>query len=387
MRWRDCSSVADVEALLAFAQQWTYARTRKLAIVAPQLHNTTTTTTMSTTSPPPAPDKVIYYPICGDGNEETSGRLFVWGKATAANVILFCAGYPDDQGSFSAFAQELSKEADCLCGVACLIGYDDYSERPYTSYKQQGYTFDEMTLSLRAAAKALKEDYSTNPIAQFVTIFHDWGSCIGAWYTNRAFEEKDALVSPDKIVYFDVLPIRSHPKDVNVIMPSKKTMRHTILEVTYRIVLAKAFLIYRFLSKYLAAFYFVAMFAILPLVGVIPKSPLDDKIVQEKMACLFRIIYMAFPYYNMFRALVGLDRDMFIEEFHLPLLDETPVLYLYGKDKALQFHDEAVVKYLEEQGKKKDNKCRVVPVSNAAHWLYLQQPEICLKAVKDFILD
>ena len=336
---------------------------------------------------PPTPDKVVYYPISGDGSDKTSGRLFIWGKATAANVILLCAGYPDDQGSFSAFAQQLSKEADCLCGVACLIGYDDYPERPYSSFKPEGYTFDEMTLSLRAAAKALKVYYSTNPSAQFVTIFHDWGSCVGAWYTNRVFEEKDALVSPDKIVYFDVLPIRSHPKDVNVVMPSKKTWHHTILEVTYRIVLAKAFLISRFLSKYLAAFYFVAMFALLPLIGVVPKSPLDDKIIQEKKTSLFRIIYMAYPYYNMFRALAGIDRDVFMEEFHLPLLDETPVLYLYGKEKGLQFHDEAVVKYLEEQGNKKDNTCRVVAVSNAAHWLYLQQPQVCLEAVKEFILN
>lgn len=336
---------------------------------------------------PPAPDKVVYYPISGDGSDKTSGRLFIWGKADAANVILFCAGYPDDQGSFSAFAQQLSKEAGCLCGVACLVGYDDYPERPYTSYKQEGYTFDEMISSLRSAAKALKVYYSTNPSAQFVTILHDWGSFIGACYTNRAFVEKDVLIMPDKMVYFDVLPMRSHPKDVNVVMPSKKTIHHTILEMTYRIVLAKAFLIYRFLSKYLAAFYFVVMFAFLPLIGLVPKNPLDDKIVQEKMTSLFRIIYMAYPYYNMVRAVVGLDRNMFIEEFHLPLLDETPVLFLYGKDKGLQFHDEAVATYLEKQGNKKGNSCRVVPVSNAGHWLYLQQPQVCLQAVKDFILN
>jgi pimeloyl-ACP methyl ester carboxylesterase len=89
----------------------------------------------------------------------------------------------------------------------------------------------------------------------------------------------------------------------------------------------------------------------------------------------------------MFRSLLGLDKDIFIEEFHLPLLFETPVLYLYGKDKGLQFHDEAVVKYVEEQGKEKDNKSRVVAVSNAAHWLYLQQPGVCFTAVKDFILN
>lgn len=73
-------------------------------------------------------------------------------------------------------------------------------------------------------------------------------------------------------------------------------------------------------------------------------------------------------------------------DFHLPLLNDTPVMYLYGAEKPLQFHDANVVKYLADQGKKKDNKSGVVAVSNAAHWLYLQQPDVCLKAVKDFIL-
>lgn len=103
-------------------------------------------------APTPSPDKVIYYPIVGD---DKGGRLFVFGKSDAPNVVFFCAGYPDDQGSFSALAERLAREANCLCGVACLIGYDDY--KPWTSYRPQGYSFEEMTLSLRTAAKILRQ--------------------------------------------------------------------------------------------------------------------------------------------------------------------------------------------------------------------------------------
>jgi len=337
------------------------------------------------TEAPPTPDKVVYYPITGDSSDETSGRLFIYGNKDAKNVVLLCAGFPDDQGAFSSFAQRLSKEADCLCGVACLLGFDDYPQRPYTSYRDEGYSFEEMTTSLRAASKALKVNYSTNPGAQFITIFHDWGSAVGSWYTNRALEEKDALVSPDKIVYFDVLPVKLHPKDTNIVEPAKKTLYGMALELTYRIVFAKAFLIQRFLSKYLAAVYFVIMFTILPLVGLVPKSPLDQKVMQNSGKSLFRIMYMAYPYYYMFRAMFGLEENVFANDFTLPLLDETPVLYLYGKEKSLQFHDENIVKYLAEQGKKKDSKCNVVGVANAAHWLYLQQPDVCLQAVKEFV--
>jgi pimeloyl-ACP methyl ester carboxylesterase len=329
----------------------------------------------------------VYYPISGDGNNENNGRLFIYGDKDAKNVVLFCAGYPDDQGSFSTFAQRLSKEADCLCGVACLIGYDDYPKRPYTSYRPEGYSFDEMTVSLRAAAKALKVYSSSNPGANFITVFHDWGSVVGAYYTNRALEEGDALVSPDKIVYFDVLPVKLHPKDTNTVAPASKTVYEQLVEVTYRIVLAKVFLIQRFISKYLAAFVFLLSFTILPLVGLVPKSPLDDKIMEQKKTSLFRIMYMAFPYYYMFRSMLGFAKDTFLDDFHLPLLQETPVLYLYGVDKGLQFHDENIVEYLQAEGKKKDSMSNVIAVHNAAHWLYLQQPDVCLKAVKDFIVS
>lgn len=335
---------------------------------------------------PALPDKVVYYPIAGDSGDETSGRLFIYGNnKNAKNVVLLCAGYPDDQGAFCNFAKKLSREADCLCGIACLIGYDDYPERPYTSYRDEGYTFDQMIGSLQAAARALKVYYSTNPEAQFVTIFHDWGSAIGCLYTNRAFEEGDALVTPDKIVYFDVLPTKLHPKDPNTVEPQKKTLYGTALEVTYRIVFAVAFLIQRFISKYLAAVFFVVSFMILPLVRLVPKNPLDDELFKKSQKNLFRIIYMAYPYYYMFRAMFNIDYNVF-NDFCLPLLDETPVLYLYGDAKPIQFHDENIVKYLQEQGKKKDSKSNAIAVPNAAHWLYLQQPDACFEAVSDFIL-
>lgn len=331
------------------------------------------------------PDKVIYYPITGDKDDETTGRLFIYGDKNASNVVLLCAGFPDDQGAFSAFAAKLAQDSDCLCGVACLVGYDDYPKRPYTSNRPEGYSFNEMTTSLQAAAKALKVLYSTNPNAQFITIFHDWGSAIGAIYTNRVLDGGDALVSPDKIVYFDVLPIKLHPKSKDTIEPAKKTFHQLIMELSYRIVLASAFLIQRFISKYLAAFFFLFWFMVLRILGIAPSSPLDDKVMQEgEQKSIFRIIYMAYPYYYMFRDMFGLDAADAIGEFYLPL--ETPVLYLYGEAKKLQFHDENVVNYLKEEGTKKDSKSNAIGVPDAAHWLYLQQPDVCLKAVKDFIV-
>ena len=329
----------------------------------------------------PPPDKVVYYPIVGD---DKGGRLFVFGKSDAPNVVFFCAGYPDDHGSFSALAERLAREANCLCGVACLIGYDDY--KPWTSYRSQGYSFEEMTSSLRAAAKKLRQE-STCLKPKFTTVFHDWGSAIGALYTNQALEEKDSLVAPDQIVYLDVLPIKLHPS-AQQLVPASKTLWESVTEVSYRIVLAKAFLIQRFLSSHLAILYFSVGFMILRALGLLPANSLDDEVMQEKMAgdtaSMSRKIYMAYPYYNMWLS-VFQNKKVFAD-FHLPVLEETPVLYLYGAGKNIQFHDKNVETYLQEQAKK-DSRSNAIAVSDAAHWLHLQQPDICFDAIKNFILD
>jgi pimeloyl-ACP methyl ester carboxylesterase len=322
---------------------------------------------------------VVYYPIVGD---DKGGRLFVFGKSDAPNVVFFCAGYPDDQGSFSALAERLAREANCLCGVACLIGYD--GDKPWTSYRSQGYSFEEMTSSLRTAAKKLRQE-STCPKPTFTAVFHDWGSAVGAWYTNQALEEKDSLVAPDQIVYFDVLPVKLHPS-AQQLVAATKTPWETITESAYRIVFAKAFLIQRFISSHLAILYWIVSFMILGVLGIVPKSPLDDKVMKEKMKLisLSRMIYMAYPYYYMW--LLIFQNESVLGDFHLPVLEETPVLYLYGACKKIQFHDKKVEAYLQEQAKR-GSRNNAIAVKDAAHWLYLQQPDICFDAVKKFILD
>jgi pimeloyl-ACP methyl ester carboxylesterase len=326
---------------------------------------------------------VVHNPIVGD---DKGGRLFVFGKSDAPNVVFFCAGYPDDHGSFSALAERLAREANCLCGVACLIGYDGY--KPWTSYRSQGYSFEEMTSSLRAAAKKLRQE-STCPKPKYTTVFHDWGSIVGSRYTNQALEEKDSLVAPDQIVYFDVLPVQLHPS-AQQLVPASKTLWESVTEVSYRIVFAKAFLIQRFFSSHLAILYFTVSFMILGVLGLLPGNPSDDfedKLMKEKMtmdsASMSRMIYMAYPYYTMW---LSVFQNGKIFDFHLPVLEETPVLFLYGACKNIQFHDKNVEAYLQEQAKK-GSRSNAIAVSDAAHWLYLQQPDICFDAVKNFILD
>mmetsp|Transcript_11539 Transcript_11539/g.21018 ORF Transcript_11539/g.21018 Transcript_11539/m.21018 type:complete len:343 (-) Transcript_11539:1165-2193(-) len=324
----------------------------------------------ATTILPPVPDEIVRYPITG---EEYGGRLFMFGKPDAENVVLLCGGYPDDQQVFVEMAARLAKEGNCFCGVACLVGYDSAADdRPWTSYRSQGYNFSEMTWSLRNAAKALREQ-SCNPKAKLTTIFHDWGSFIGAFYTHEALEEKDTLLSPDKIIYIDVMPMKLHPSCTQL-KPAKRTTKEFITVHTYRYVFMAAHLIQRFLSQYLAAFFFLFVLTILSILGLVPSHPKDTARFTEKKVPLDRLIYMAFPYYHL--AVQGAGKS------YLPRLEETPVLYLYGADKSVQFHDDNLVNHLQEQ-----KGCEVVAVNDTGHHLFLQKPDLCLSAIKRFILD
>jgi pimeloyl-ACP methyl ester carboxylesterase len=325
----------------------------------------------------PKPDRIINYPIPGD---ESGGRLFLFGRSSSQRIIFFCAGYPDDHSAFSPLAARLAKEADAFCGVTCLAGYDDCVEKPWASFRPQGYGFEEWVQALRTAAKTFRQASNCNDKVVFTTIFHDWGSLAGSLYTNRAIEEKDSLLVPDQIIYFDILPSRSHKNEPNRPQPQTHSLGHLVKENAYRITFALAFLLYHQLGKYIGML--VAKLGML-LLGVI-LTAMDIRMDRFREMSPLRLVYMMFPYQNMVmdiaKAMVYKTPSIF-KGFHLPLLQEVPVLFLYGASKPLQMHDQNVANFLYQHEGKSDS----IGVQNAGHWLYLHQPDECFEAIRKFL--
>jgi len=345
-----------------------------------------------------APDEILHYPIASD--DATGGRLFLYyggnekkkKKAAAAvkHVLLFCPGFPDDHGAFASLASRLSNELpDALCGVTCLPGFDDAPpSRPWTSFNEDGYTFEEWTAALRTAAKLLRE--RTSETATYTTVFHDWGSLAGCFYTNRALQEGDALTKPDQIVYFDVLPSFVHPSASNKPEPEKKSLKKRASEVLYRLVFAKSFLLQRYVSKTLGLMSFGIGMALLGAVGLSPslKNNPDEAVMKTELPPddkprLYRLVYQMFPYWNLVKEMVfgGGKSSALADQFHLPKLDETPVLFMYGPQKNCTFHDDNVANWLKQY-----NKCDSIAVPGTAHWLYRTNEDACVDAVKRFVL-
>jgi pimeloyl-ACP methyl ester carboxylesterase len=329
------------------------------------------------TSEPPTPRKITTYPICDDPK---AGAVFFFGEADAPNLALLCAGFPADHELFLPFASRLASEANCLVGVTCLPGFDDREDHPYTANKIDGYSFEDMVAAMREAFKVLKAESTFSGTAKLTGIFHDWGTVPGCMFTNRAIEEKNSEICPDQIVLFDVLDFPIAPKD---------SPYQFVLSVLYRVVLAAAFALRLYVSKIVAQIFSVFAFPTVILLRLMPTKAIDSKVgeLRKQPIGLDRMIYMSYPYYNIIKAMLAGKAEETLSGKSLPKdLTKTPVLYMYGLEKRIMFHEKLAVEVLENEAKE-GRRSKAIAVEDAGHYLYLQQPDICMEEVKKFIED
>lgn len=333
------------------------------------------------------PRKIANYPIPGDPK---GGALLIFGDENAKNMALMSAGFPDGPEIFLPFASRLAKETDTLVGVTCLPGYDDREDKPWTEHKRDkkdGYSFDEMAICIREAAKALRSESSCPSKPKFTGIFHDWGTCPGAMWSNRAIAEGSDN-APDELVYFDVL-MPPHPQTLNIPAEEKKSMYQVFCGSFYQCVFVCAFGIQRYVSNALAIMCLVL--GIIP-IAVLPIGPtlkIDDAIHQQRSPplSLSRVIFMCYPYFHMtsvsVKKLLKYELD---DDFTLPQdLAKVPVLYMYGTEKRAAFHVNASVKILEREHKENKSKSNAIAVDGAGHYLYIQKPDLCFDCVTSFM--
>jgi hypothetical protein len=357
------------------------------------------------------PDKKITYAI---PHEEDGGCLFLYGKPDAAHIVLTCAGFPDDHGSFGPLAQRLANESNCLVGVTCLPGFDDRPDKPWKSHHKDGFTFLEMVASLHEATKVLRA-HSTNPKAKFTAVFHDWGCLIGLIFTNRALqmsskEQNDNTsdhhaFTPDQVVLFDVC-LKPHPKATNVPVAPRRSIQYILydisVQVAYRLHLALCFLLQHYGFRQMATYLLDVGFFLLNLFHLSPVRVIDKKLFSvPKVAPSAdndananaqdnkeRLAYMAYPYYYLYKVVLTGRMNNELAGAHLPRdLTATPILYLYGVDKNIQFHQDDGVCLLQQEHEQGRSRSNAIAVQDAGHWLYQQRQEYCFAQVNAFIQE
>jgi pimeloyl-ACP methyl ester carboxylesterase len=321
--------------------------------------------------------KVVTYPVPHD---EHGGTLFLFGKSDAHQIVIMCPGFPDGQSVFGPLATRIAA-SNCLVGVMCLPGYDNGGWR-------DGYTFDEWAICLQEAVKALRGQ-STFANAKFTGIFHDWGCLAGSMYTNRVLQEDAKELIPDQLVLCDAL-LPPHPtidtKNLSVNQPIPTLLYTVLVMFVYQTVFATCFLLQRYVSKHLAVLNFLVGAKIVNWLNLNPVGKRDSEHVEEKArANMDQFLYMMYPYYFFWKTLFTSRLHQNMAGAHLPVdLQKTPVLYMYGLDKNIHFHDLtslALVKKQEAQGR----KSKIVEIQGAGHWMYLQQPDECFEEIDKFL--
>ena len=342
-----------------------------------------------------------------DTNLPTKGRT-PGPNPTKLHVLFFCGGYPDHWTTFQPLAQRLSNtrqitgtsfgsDERIICGVTCLPGYDTH----HNNFKKEGYTFDEMAVSLQSACKMLlstihdhfsthhNENVSIN--IQLTGVFHDWGSYVGAIVVNRS-----NLLVPNyyhKVVYLDVLP-PTHPK--SRIPRDKLDVVKGLIMMSYTSLFAASHAIQRYASFWIAMPVQLIGYSFIFLVGLLPIQWLDHitfRTDRPKEYTLQKIIYLQYPYYYFWRGLIRQGPKQFMKTTmsdatlpeHVSTVGQhkgTPVLYMYGTKKNVMFHDTNAVAWLQRPDQRPSS---VVQVDDAGHWLYRQKEDICYDSLCQFL--
>ena len=334
-----------------------------------------------TTIPPP--ENIVAYETA-DGVE--GGALYLYGNPDASNIVVCCAGYPDDHSIFQPFASRLANEGECLVGVMCLPGFDDRKEKPWRTHKKDGYSFDEMAISVRGAVKALR-GASTCKDAKFTSIFHDWGVLIGSIWINRVLEEEESPeLQPDQVVHFDVL-LQPHKVMLDDLPDApKKRLYRIVVEMVYKIVLACGFLLHQYVSEFLAVIFFNIGGAALDITYLKPLHGLDVKVLRANKKSVNRCLYMAYPYWYLIEMIF--QGSIFNDDISIHKdLKKTPLLYMYGAYKRAHFHNNVSLALLEREEREGRSKTKVVRLEDDGHFFYVTNEDVCLEAVISFIKD
>ena len=359
--------------------------------------------------------RIVNYPIPGN---EGGGVLHIYGKPNARNVILYCGGFPDDHQPFTPLARLLAtsedgidSEDDCFVGITCFPGFDYsiFGRTKFQGFRRKGYSFEEVAICIREATNRLFLEYDNaheednkgtrmddssasieNEIKkpQFTCIFHDWGVVPGLTFVNRAIEQEFTQHTPDRIVLLDVLTwphpnYKDLPSQNEVSYPLQPSNRDLLFSFSYRAALASGFFMLRYISELFGLITAGILYGIVFLLKLNPTLDIDNRLVGARDFNPFHLVYMFYPYFYMFQNIFtksGLDYAS------VPLdLVKTPILYIYGPEKNVMFHDWKSLALLERDEKEGRSESRVVRIEGTGHWMYVQRPDICLQEIKKFL--
>lgn len=324
--------------------------------------------------------KVVTYPIPG---EENGGTLLLLGRPTAKRLVFLCPGFPDDASTMLPLARRFSH--NCLVGITCLPGFDKIRN-------EGGYTFAEWVYCLREAVKTMRA-HARRPSAKLTFILHDWACIAGQMLTTRLLEDGFDDLIPNELVLLDVcMPPHSSvdTSHLDIDFSFIETLYTCLSLLAYSLNFLITYCIFYYSSQDLCTFFFLAGWKLQNWVHLDPLHWVDSDHIINRYSLytqhnLQLLMYMTYPHFYLWRNF--LLRKGELQTAHLPIdLVRTPILFLYGQDKNIQFHSPTTLAVLQEEFMS-CRRSKAVEIPNAGHWLHIQQEQVVYNEIVKFLTN
>lgn len=259
----------------------------------------------------------------------------VCGNVSGPALVLI-AGFPDDQlSAWNAPFLDALKEKYHVFAL-CLPDYDN----SWNEAKPWGHSFDDLVNGLHETLEALVKD------RQFYLVAHDWGSVVAQLYENR-FPERIK-----KLVLLDVGQML------------KPSVIDVIRILSYQWWFASAYFWSQLFGLQVGNFIFYAFFVLCP--KFLRCTPTD--VIRRKGKPTVQLCY---PYYQFWKS--NLSGRLVEAKF-----PKVPTLFLYGNQKATQFHGPKFLSKLATTP-----NCGYVEM-DAGHWITHFQPTRSFELISEF---
>lgn len=282
----------------------------------------------------------------------------VYGDSAAKTVIVFLAGFPDDETSgWGDVLVNFQKAPDKYRLVCCCL--PDFETSAAGKRRAWGYSINECVDLLERTIDEQVPDRRQ----KVVLCIHDWGSLVGILYENRHPERVASAL------LFDVACSVGPGKAFPLLLGATPYFILALYQVWWSFAYAVGQALSPLLGDVVFALYNLCVPAFLTPVSVKRGIPRPRKEIS---------IEMCYIYFSFWR---GMLSDEVVRKRQTPRRLTCPLLFFWGRDKNIMFHD---AKFLADIDQRSDGS-RHVGVE-AGHWMTSGPAgAVCIREVDAFL--
>lgn len=251
----------------------------------------------------------------------------VFGNADAKTVIVFLAGFPDDETSgWGDVLTHLQSSPDKYRLICCCL--PDFETAAAGRRRPWGYSIDACVELLERTVDKTVPD----PRQRVILCIHDWGSLVGMLYENRNPERVSSALIFD--VACSVGPGKAWPLFAGA--------TPFFILILYQLWWSFSYFVGQMLSPRLGEFIF-ALYSLCVPSFLTPVSVKRGDIPRSRHEVSLEMCYI---YYTFWRGMLTSDE---VRKRQTPRRLSCPLLFLWGRDKNIMFHNSRFLAHVAQR--------------------------------------